>query len=227
MRGVGGGRYVAGKVLGAAGSLLFMLVFNFFLFRVLPGDPVRTLARNRLVSDKQVNELRETLGLDQPLPAQFVTYLQNTFTGEFGLSFRYRQPVGELMLDRLWPTVVLVGTATVLATLIGLWLGVHSAWYRGSRLDRVSTGTTLTLYSMPEWWLGLLLLAVLAVGIGPIPGIFPTGGLISPGVDATSVQGVLDQLWHLTLPVSTLALAYLAEYALIMRSSLLDEMGED
>ncbi len=216
-----------GKVAGALGSLAFMLVLNFFLFRVLPGDPVRTLARNRLVSEKQIDELTRTLGLDQSLPQQFVTYLQNTFTGELGLSFKYRQPVAELILDRMWPTVVLVGTGTVLAALIGLWIGVRSAWNRGSRFDKYSTGSSLTVYAMPEWWLGLLLLAVFSVGVGPIPGIFPTGGLISPGVDPTSVQGVLDQAWHLTLPVLTVTLAYLADYSLIMRSSLLDEMGSD
>ncbi|HZJ07107.1 MAG TPA: ABC transporter permease [Nocardioidaceae bacterium] len=222
-----GARYVLGKVAGSLGSLAFMLVLNFFLFRVLPGDPVRTLARNRLVSEKQIDELTRTLGLDQSLPQQFVTYLQNTFTGELGLSFKYRQPVADLILDRMWPTVVLVGTGTVLATLIGLWIGVRSAWNRGSRFDKYSTGSSLTVYAMPEWWLGLLLLAVFSVGVGPIPGIFPTGGLISPGVDPTSVQGVLDQAWHLTLPVLTVTLAYLADYSLIMRSSLLDEMGSD
>lgn len=222
-----GGRYVLGKVAGAVGSLLFVLVFNFFLFRVLPGDPVRTLARNRLVSQEQMDELTRTLGLDQPLPQQFLTYLQNVFTGEFGLSFKYRVPVGELILDRLWPTLLLVGVGTLLATVIGLWVGIRSAWTRGSRFDKASTGTSLTLYAMPEWWLGLLLLSVFAVGAGPIPGLFPTGGLISPGVDPGSWEGVLDIAWHLTLPIITLTAAYVAEYALIMRSSLLDELGED
>lgn len=222
-----GTRYVTGKVAGALGSLAFMLVFNFFLFRVLPGDPVRTLARNRLVSEKQMDELTRTLGLDQPLPQQFLTYLQNTFTGELGLSFKYRVPVADLIADRLWPTLLLVGTGTLLATVIGLWIGVRSAWTRGSRFDKVTTGTSLTFYAMPEWWFGLLLMSVFAVGFGPIPGIFPTGGLVSPGVDPWSAEGLLDMAWHLTLPVVTLTMAYLAEYALIMRSSLLDEMGED
>lgn len=222
-----GARYVAGKVAGSLGSLAFMLVVNFFLFRVLPGDPVRTLARNRLVSQEQIDELTRTLGLDQSLPQQFLTYLQNTFTGELGLSFKYRQPVADLIVDRLWPTVVLVGTGTVLATLIGLWIGVRSAWNRGSRFDKVSTGGSLTVYAMPEWWLGLLLLAAFAVGVGPIPGIFPTGGLTSPGIDPTSLEGVLDTAWHLVLPIVTVTLAYLADYSLIMRSSLLDEMGSD
>lgn len=222
-----GTRYVTGKVAGALGSLAFMLVFNFFLFRVLPGDPVRTLARNRLVSEKQMDELTRTLGLDQPLPQQFLTYLQNTFTGELGLSFKYRVPVADLIVDRLWPTLLLVGTGTLLATLIGLWIGIRSAWNRGSRFDKATTGTSLTFYAMPEWWFGLLLMSVFAVGFGPIPGVFPTGGLVSPGVDPWSAEGLLDMAWHLTLPVVTLTMAYLAEYALIMRSSLLDEMGED
>ena len=220
-------RYYGGKVLGSFGALMFVIVFNFFLFRVIPADPVRTLARNRLVSDAQVEELTRTLGLDQSLPRQFLTYLQNTFTGEFGLSFKYRQPVGDLVLERLWPTLLLVGTSTILATVIGIYLGMVSAWNRGKVVDHMSTGFSLTLYSMPEWWLGLVLLAVFAVGAGPIPKLFPTGGLHSLDVDPTSFAGGLDTAWHLTLPVITLTLAYLAEYSLIMRSSLLDEMGED
>jgi peptide/nickel transport system permease protein len=110
---------------------------------------------------------------------------------------------------------------------IGVWLGIIGAWHRGGWFDKVSTGSSLTLYSMPEWWLGLMLIAVFAVGPGPIPGLFPTGGLYSVDVDPTSLLGALDVAWHLALPVLTLTLAYLADYSLIMRSSLLDEIGED
>ena len=220
-------RYVGGRLLGALGSLGFVLVVNFFLFRVLPGDPARTLGRGRFRTEEQLNEFRATYGLDQPLPQQFVTFLQNTFTGDLGISLRYRVPVADLLIDRMWPTLLLVGTSTILATLIGVYLGMISAWNRGRTVDRVWTGVTLTLYSMPEWWLGLLLIASLAVGIGPLPGIFPTGGLHSVGVEPGTVDYVLDTAWHLTLPVITLTLAYLADYSLIMRSSLLDELGED
>ncbi|MDQ6686388.1 MAG: ABC transporter permease [Actinomycetota bacterium] len=220
-------RYLASKVLGAIGSLFFVLVVNFFLFRVLPGDPARTLGRGRFRTAAQLADFRHTYGLDQTLPHQFVTFLQNTFTGQLGISLRYRVPVFDLIMQRLWPTVLLVGTSTVLAMIIGVYIGTLGGWNRGSAFDRFSTGTTLTLYSMPEWWLGLLLIAAFAVGFGPFPGIFPTGGLNSIGVDPASVHGVLDTAWHLTLPVLTLTLAYLADYSLIMRSSLLDELGED
>jgi len=220
-------RYVGSRCLGALGSLAFMLVVSFFLFRVLPGDPARTLGRGRFSTPEQLEEFRRTYGLDQPLPQQFLTFLKNTLTGDLGISLRYRVPVSDLIIDRMWPTLLLVGTSTILATIIGVWLGIRSAWRRGGAFDNASTGISLTLYAMPEWWLGLLLIAAFAVGVGPIPGMFPTGGLHSVDVDPSSLSGVLDTMWHLTLPVITLTLAYLADYMLIMRSALLDEIGED
>jgi peptide/nickel transport system permease protein len=220
-------RYLGSKILGAMGSLAFVLVVNFFLFRVLPGDPARTLGRGRFKTAAQLAAFRHTYGLDQPLPQQFVTFLKNTATGQLGISLRYRVPVSELLLERMWPTLLLVGTSTILATVIGVYIGMLGAWNRGGPFDRISTGATLTLYSMPEWWLGLMLIAIFAVGAGPIPGIFPTGGLHSVGVDPASLKGIADTAWHLTLPVITLTLAYLADYSLVMRSSLLDELGED
>jgi peptide/nickel transport system permease protein len=222
-----GGLFVGRKVVGALSSLVFMLLVNFFLFRVIPGDPVRTLARGRATTPKQVAEMTRTLGLDQPLPQQFLTYLKNTVHGEFGVSFQYHQSVGSLLVDRLWPTLVLVGTSTILSIIFGLWMGTVAAWNRGHTFDSISTTSTIILYSMPEWWLGLILFFLFAVGFGPIPGMFPIGGLIDVGLDPASFAGVVNMAWHLTLPILTLTLAYLAEYSLIMRSALLDEMGED
>ena len=100
------GRYVLAKLVGALGSLVFVVIVNFFLFRVLPGDPARTLGRDRLKSPQDLEDFRAEYGLDQSLPHQFVTYLQNTFTGHLGDSLRYRVPVSDLIIDRLWPTAV-------------------------------------------------------------------------------------------------------------------------
>ena len=99
-------------------------------------------------------------------------------------------PVSDLIVDRLWPTLLLVGTATVLATSSASGSACVSAWNRGEAIDRVATGRTLTLYSMPEWWLGLMLIAVFAVGVGPLPGIFPTGGLHSVDVDPWTARAL-------------------------------------
>jgi peptide/nickel transport system permease protein len=220
-------RYVGGKALGALGSLCFVVVLNFFLFRVLPGDPAATLGRGRFKTEEQREAFRAQYGLDESLGQQFLTYLSNLAHGDLGVSLRYRVPVSDLIADRLPITLLLVGTSTVLAIVIGVWIGILSGWRRGSRFDRFSTGSSLTLYSMPEWWLGLLLIAALAVGMGPFVGIFPTGGLHSTGVEPGTVEYVVDAAWHLVLPVTTLTLAFLADYALVMRSSLLDELGED
>jgi peptide/nickel transport system permease protein len=205
----------------------FVVVLNFFLFRVINPHPERTLARGRATTPEQIQAVIDKYGLDDPLPKQFLIYLKNIITLDFGTSYQYSQSVRSLMLDRMWPTLVLVGTSTILSIVIGTWIGIVAAWNRGRKFDQISTGTTITLYSMPEWWLGLILFSVFATGLGQIPHLFPIGRLRSTGVEPWSLDGVIDQSWHLVLPVLTLTLAYLAEYSLIMRSALLDEMGED
>ena len=218
------------RSLGSLGSLAFMLVVNFFLFRVLPGDPARTLGRGRLQHPGAARGVqRAPTGWTSPLGEQFVTFLKNTaHRRPRATRCSTAAPSPRILADRLWPTLLLVGTSTVLAALIGVWMGIRGGvGARAAGSTRSRPASSLTLYSMPEWWLGLVLIAVLAVGPGPLPGLFPTGGLHSPDVDPSSLEGVLDTIWHLTLPVLTLTLAYLADYALIMRGSLLDEIGAD
>jgi peptide/nickel transport system permease protein len=142
-------------------------------------------------------------------------------------STQFSRPVWDVIGDYVWPTVILLTTATVLSAVIGIAIGIRGGWKRGGVFDRVSTGVSLTLYAMPEFWLGMVLLILLSTGTGIFPGIFPCGGTITPGVDPWSIQGVLNQLWHLFLPALTLTLAYLAEYALVMRASLVDELRQD
>ncbi|MEZ5114816.1 MAG: ABC transporter permease [Candidatus Nanopelagicales bacterium] len=217
-------KFALRKTGAALGTLLFVLVFNFFLFRLLPGDPIGMYTRGRNVPAEQLAELRAQL--DKPLLEQFLTYLRNPFSSAID-SAQFNRPVWELVTERIWPTLLLVGTAIVLASIIGVWIGIRSAWRRGGMFDKVSTGATLTLYSMPEFWLGMILLIVFGVGVFGMDGFFPIGGISTPGVDTSTPAGWLDVAWHMVLPVTTLTLVYLAEYALVMRASLLDEMGED
>jgi peptide/nickel transport system substrate-binding protein len=218
------GRHAARRGLTALGTLAFVMVFNFLLFRALPGDPIRLYTRGRNVSAEQVARLRAEL--NRPIAEQFLTYIRNPFSSEIN-SAKFNQPVWSVIGDRVWPTVLLLGVSTLLATAIGIRIGIRAGWSRGSRFDRWSTGGTLILYAMPEFWLGMLLLIGFGTGVGPLPGVLPLGGLNSAGVDPSSLAGGWDVVKHLILPVATLTLGYLAEYSLVMRSSLLDEIGED
>ncbi len=217
-------RVVASKVLRAAVTLAFVVVFNFFLFRLLPGDPIGLYTRGRNMDAEQIAALRAEL--NRPIWEQFLTYVRNPFDPGID-STRFSQPVWELIGERIWPTLLLLGTAIVLASIIGIWIGIRAGWKPGSRFDKISTGTTLTLYSMPEFWLGMMLLIVLGVGAFGLPGFFPVGGISSPGVDTSTPAGWLNVLWHMFLPCLTITLIYLADYSLVMRASLIDERKQE
>jgi len=225
-RGSGTARYVAAKLGGGGLSLLVVLVLGFLLFRILPGDPVVTMTRGRPISPEQMAALRRSLGLDKPLFVQFLDYVRGTLTGDLGVSYQFQQPVTEVIAERFWPTILLTGTATVVAVGLGLWQGTRAAWWRGSRFDKTSTTVALTLWSAPTFWLGLILLMVLGAGVGPIPGLFPTSGMQSDDVTGF-FPTVLDVAHHLVLPCLTMVAVVYAQYLLVMRSSVLDEMGSD
>jgi peptide/nickel transport system permease protein len=224
---VGTRRYLVGKVFQALLTLVFVLVFNFFLFRVIPGNPAQILARNKLLPIDSVRELERDFGLDKPLPQQFTIYVEDTLRGNLGISYTFRRPVSEVIRERIWPTLLLVGVSTAFSTVVGLLVGVYGAWRRGSTFDVTSLGFSLVFYSMPEFWLGILLLIAFAAGAGPFPAIFPTGGIETAGGPTGGAAHAADVLNHMFLPALTLGLAYVGEYALIMRSSLLDVVGED
>lgn len=219
-------RHAATKAAGAAVSLLAVLVTSFFLFRIIPGDPVKTMTHGMPTTAEQLATLRHQFGLDLPLWQQFTDYCGKALTGDLGTSFQFRAPVGDLIAQKLPVTLLLTGTAVVLYSALGLWLGTRSAWRHGSLGDRVNTGVALTLWSVPSFWLGLLLIIVFSVGLGPVPGLFPTGGMES-GTGETGVGYVLDVAHHMVLPVLTLVAVGYAQTLLVMRSSLLDEMGGD
>jgi peptide/nickel transport system permease protein len=216
-------RFVGTKVLGSLATLAFVVCFNFFLFRVVESDPVANLFRGRNLTQEQRQELRSQFGLDGSRVEQFGRYLQQTAQLNLGRSYTSNEPVASTIRERAWPTIALVGISTLLSTIFGVLIGIVAAWNRGQKVDYVSTSATMATYSMPDFWLGMLLLITFSVLLG----WFPVGGITDPGADATGLALLLDQAHHLFLPALTLTLAYLGEYALVMRSALLDTMRED
>ncbi|MFN8222367.1 MAG: ABC transporter permease [Gaiellales bacterium] len=216
-------RFVFLKVGGSLATLAFVLVFNFFLFRVVQGDPVASLFRGRNLTETQREELRHQFGLDGSKLDQFWAYVKQTAHLNFGRSYISSEPVMHEIAARAWPTIALVGISTLLSTIIGVLMGIAAAWKRGSPTDYGTTGFTMATYSMPDFWLGMLLLATMGVTLG----LFPIGGISDPGGASSGFSHLLDQAHHMFLPALTLTLAYLGEYSIVMRSSLLDTMRED
>ena len=215
-------RVVLSKTLVALGTLVFVLVFNFFLFRVA-SDPELDIRRNNRLTPQQQDALIEERGLREPVFIQFRIYVRDTLTGDFDTSYTSGRPVLTEIREALPNTILLVGTATILAALIGTWLGVVAGSRRGKSSDTVITQGSLILYSMPEFWLGMVLIWLFASTIGA----FPTGLKSAPGADLSGFAYVIDVLQHAALPIIVLTLGLLGQYVVIMRSALTDVMNED
>jgi peptide/nickel transport system permease protein len=216
-------RFVIGKALGSFATLAFVVVMNFFLFRVVQNDPVATLFRGHNLTDAQRAELTKQFGLDGSKLDQFGHYLTQTLHFNFGRSYVTNQSVMSEILAAAWPTIALVGVATLLSTVFGVLIGIAAAWKRRTKTDYAATSLTMVTYAMPDFWLGMLLLVMLGVALG----WFPIGGISDPTAPDTGLGHVLDEAHHMVLPALTLTIGYLGEYALVMRSSLLDTMRED
>ncbi|MBS3181643.1 MULTISPECIES: ABC transporter permease [Leucobacter] len=216
-------QYVLSKLGGAAISLGMVIVLGFFAFKILPGDPVASMARERQMTPEQMELLREQFGLNKPLWQQFFDYLVNVFTLNFGESYVYKTSVSSLIGQYFWPTILLTGTAAILAIALGLWLGQKAAWKHGSRFDRLASSSSLVLWSVPTFWLGLILLMI----FGGTLHWFPTGGMRSPNPPTDALGATLDIASHMVLPVITMVAVVYAQYLMVMRSSLIEEMSAD
>jgi peptide/nickel transport system permease protein len=216
-------RFLIRRGLGSLATLAFVVVFNFFLFRVISSDPVGTLFRGRNLSEQQRADLRTEFGLDGSMLHQFWAYLKQTASLNLGRSYATNGPVLDEIVAKAPATIALVGVSAVLSAVIGILIGIVAAWRRRTAADYTATTFTMATYSMPDFWAGMLLLSLFGVTLG----WFPIGGLQDPTSDATGLALLGDQIRHMVLPAVTLTVAYLGEYALVMRASLLDTMRED
>lgn len=201
------------------------MVLNFLIPRLMPGNPVSRFV-NPLMSPAAQHQILEQFGLTKPLYVQFLLYLKGVFTGNFGLSFLYYPTqVSTLIVQRLPWTLFLTGTATVLAALIGMVLGLLAAWKRG-KVDSAAVYSSMALRSLPTFWLGLVLLILFGVTLK----VFPTSGYFSTSL-LTSGGGVLlfiqSLLYHSVLPIITLMAYLVGGNLLIMRASTLNTIRED
>ena len=216
-------RYVLGRLVQAVPLLLGIVIVNFLLIALAPGDPVTVLLGEYPAPPDYVARLREQFGLDRPLLVRLGRYVVNVLQGNLGFSFAYRVPVARLVLDRLGNTLILMGTAMTVAAIAGVMLGVAAARRPHTRLDTSATGLSLIGYSIPEFWLGQLLVLLFAVALAWLP----AQGIRSTREEYTGLAAALDLGRHLILPAAALAFRYIALIARITRASMLEVMHQD
>lgn len=214
--------YVIKRGFFALITIFVAITLNFFLFRVLPGNAVTDLARVPHAGAQLRHALTVEFGLDKPKWQQYLIYLRELAHGNMGVSFYYRQPVTQLLLAALKNTVPMVTVGTVVSIIIGVFTGVLAAWRRSSVADHISTNAAIFFYAFPTQWLGLMLLIVLAKYL-------PSNGmtweyLFSP---EPFWQHLGDVAQHMVLPALTLVLTAYGSYTLVVRTSVLETLGED
>jgi peptide/nickel transport system permease protein len=216
--------YLFKRLLQAIPRIVFVMAINFLIIHAAPGDPITYLyGASADVSAEQMDRLRAQLGLDRPLYVQFAFYMRNLLGGDLGFSVINRKPVLDLILERVPATVVLMSAAFVFSVLAGALWGVMSAVRARTSIDYAATVVSLFGYSMPTFWLGLILILVFSLQLD----WFPTMGMVTLGADRTGFAALLDVLHHLVLPTITLGTFYVATYARLTRSSMLEILGQE
>jgi peptide/nickel transport system permease protein len=235
-------RYLARKISWSLFTIVFVLILNFFIFRILPGDPAKSLTKDPRMTKEAVETLRARFGLDKPvincfdslnpltlgncgtnpLDTQFFIYVRNLFQGDLGVSFKTNRPVSDILGERLWNTILLIGAGQILSIIVGIAFGVFAAWKARTAVDYSALITGLVAWSLPTFWLGIILLFW-----GSSHG-FPIGGKATPGLSTYPfLYRFGDITKHMILPTLTYTIVFMGEYMLVMRSSLLDVLGED
>ena len=216
-----GADYVIKRSAFAVVTVFVAVTINFALFRLAPGNAVTNLSRVPHATLETRRALEKQFGLDKSKPEQYVLYLKQLFRGNLGVSFANDQPVSNNLESAIENTIPMVLLGTVFSIVIGTLTGVLAAWRRGTAVETVSVTTALGFYSMPTHWLGLMLIIIFA-------GVLPTGGMSNEFLlNPSWWEHLKDVLTHMVLPSATLGLVLYGEYTLIVRSAMLETLGED
>jgi len=222
--GTGRAGYVVRRLLLAAPVVFAILVLNFLLLHLAPGDAAQVLAGEAgSASPEYMAQLRQRFGLDRPLALQLLLYAKNMLTLDLGFSFRHNLPVLDLIAGRLWPTLLLMLTTLVVSVVSGILFGLLAAARAGTWQDTLITILALVSYATPLFWVGLMLIVVFSVKLDWLP----TSGMETVAAFNEGWARVADIARHLLLPALTLSLFYMALYVRLMRAAMLEQVGMD
>jgi peptide/nickel transport system permease protein len=216
-------KYISRRVIFAVISVIAIISFDFFLFRLMPGNPILLDYRSPALTKTQIETLSKQFGLNLPLWQQYFLFMKNTFEGNFGISIFYHQSVSSIIFPALENSLILLVPATILAIILGILTGKLAAWRRGTSVDSAVTGGSMALYSIPTFWLGgIFILLAIKTKTFPVSGMYTIGEVFS-----SPVAEFADLLDHLILPLATLTLVLYGQFTIIMRNSLIDVLQED
>lgn len=215
--------YALRRALGAVPLVFAIILLNFTLIHIAPGDPILLLTGEIAPSPEYIEAMKTKYGLDRPIHEQLLIYLSSVLRGDLGRSIRYDIPVTELIASRAPATLLLMGTSISISILIGILLGVISARKPYSLTDNLTTVFSLIAFSIPIFWLAQLLMITFALQLG----LFPTGGFSSARTTLAGIDYALNVLHHLFLPALTIALLRLATTSRLTRASMLEALSQD
>lgn len=212
-------KYTVRRIIEAIPTVLGVTVLSFVLIHIVPGSPVRILLGNHY-TPLRAAELSRTLGLNKPLWGQYITWLGDLLHGNFGYSYTYDQPVVLLMLQALPHTIIIVVVAVLAAHLFAVFLGSVQAYFEDTKFDQIITVINYFFYSMPTFWLAVLLIIFFSIDLN----WFPSGGIVNTQL---AHPGFGDWARHLVLPIAALFMVSVAGWARYMRSSMREALLQD
>lgn len=216
-------RFILRRMIEAVPLLLAVIVVNFLIIQLTPGDPVQALVGNFPAPPEYIERVRKEFGLDQPVWRQLLDYVSNVARGNLGFSFANRRPVIDLILDRAVNTLILSLSALTFSAVVGVLMGVNAARHPRTWQDTLVTTGSLLGFSIPVFWLGQILILTFAVNLG----LLPAQGMTDVRENYEGMGAVLDIGRHLTLPALALSVRYLVSTARLTRTSMIEVMGSD
>ncbi|HZS84519.1 MAG TPA: ABC transporter permease [Stellaceae bacterium] len=215
-------RFILGRLVQAVPIVLGIIILNFLLLHLAPGDVATVLAGEAGGAPPEyVAQLRHDFGLDQPLWIQLLLYIKNILSLDLGYSFRQSMPVLQLILERLGPTLLLMGTTLLISVGFGVLLGLIAAMRVRRWADTMISILAIIAYATPLFWIGLMLIVLFSIKLDWLP----TTGMETVAAFYEGWDRVLDIAWHLVLPALTLSLFYMALYTRLMRAAMLEQAG--
>jgi peptide/nickel transport system permease protein len=216
-------KYIFRRIVAVVIMIFLVMTVNFFLIHAAPGGPATVMTGLEFPSKEIIEALNKQYGLDKPIAVQYLEYMGNLLRGNLGYSYIYNESSWNLIAGRIFPTLILTITSSVLAFVIGVYMAIFVSRLRNKYGELSASLLSYILYAVPSFWLALIMIIIFSSDLK----LFPTSGMLSLRYSYSGIEGVIDFIHHLVLPVSTLTLIQIPVFYRITRTSIVQNQGED